>query len=90
MFLLNSTSVDAGAIFLYLHISVGPYDGASVLACASHPKVRSKNPKNFEYWFCGQLMSKIQNIFIKQHQRGRWRYLSLLAQSVGARFLACA
>lgn len=35
-------------------------------------------------------MSKIQNIFIKQHQRGRWRYLALLAQSVGARFPACA
>ena len=35
-------------------------------------------------------MSKIRNVFIKQHQRGRWRYLSLLAQSVGARFLACA
>ena len=35
-------------------------------------------------------MGKIRNVFIKQHQRGRWRYLSLLAQSVGARFLACA
>ena len=31
-------------------------------------------------------MGKIRNVFIKQHQRGRWRYLSLLAQSVGARF----
>ena len=27
-------------------------------------------------------MGKIRNVFIKQHQRGRWRYLSLLAQSV--------
>ena len=35
-------------------------------------------------------MGKIRNVFIKQHQRGRWRYLSLLAQSVGARFPACA
>jgi hypothetical protein len=26
-----------------------PHDGASVLACASHIKVRSKNPKDFEY-----------------------------------------
>ncbi|WP_109427615.1 hypothetical protein [Aggregatibacter kilianii] len=33
-------------------------------------------------------MSKIRNDFIKQHQRGRWRYLSLLAQSVDARFPA--
>ena len=33
-------------------------------------------------------MGKIRNIFIKQHQRRRWRYLSLLAQSVDARFPA--
>ena len=33
-------------------------------------------------------MGKIRNIFIKQHQQGRWRYLSLLAQSVDARFPA--
>ena len=51
-------------------------------------KVRSKNPKNFKYSFCQQTMSKIRNDFIKQHQRGRWRYLSLLAQSVDARFPA--
>ena len=67
-----------------------PFDGASVLACASQLKVRSKNPTNFEYWFCQRLMNKIRNVFIKQHQRGRWRYLSLLAQSVGTLFLACA
>jgi len=35
-------------------------------------------------------MGKIRNVFIKQHQRGRWRYLSLLAQSVKARFPTCA
>jgi len=35
-------------------------------------------------------MGKIRNDFIKQHQRGRWRYLSLFAQSVGARIPACA
>lgn len=35
-------------------------------------------------------MSKILNVFIKQHQRGRWRYLSLLAQSVDTHFPACA
>ena len=63
---------------------------ASVLACAYQLKVLSKNPTDFEYWFRQQLMSKIRNDFIKQHQRGRWRYLSLLAQSVGARFSACA
>ena len=34
------------------------------------------------------VMGKIRNIFIKQHQQGRWRYLSLLAQSVDARFPA--
>lgn len=67
-----------------------PFDGASVLACASHLKVRSKNPKNFEHWFCQRLMGKILNVLIKQHQRGCWRYLSLLAQSVGTRFLAYA
>ena len=33
-------------------------------------------------------MSKIRNDFIKQHQRRRWRYLSLLAQSVDAHFPA--
>ena len=33
-------------------------------------------------------MSKIRNDFIKQHQRERWRYRSLLAQSVDARFPA--
>ena len=54
-----------------------PLDGASVLACAYQLKVRSKNPKDFEYWFRKQLMSKIRNDFIKQHQRERWRYLSL-------------
>ena len=27
-------------------------------------------------------MGKILNVLIKQHQRGRWRYLSLLAQPV--------
>ena len=54
-----------------------PLDGASVLACAYELKVRSKNPKDFEYWFRKQLMSKIRNDFIKQHQRERWRYLSL-------------
>ena len=53
-------------------------------------KVRSKNPKDFEYWFCQQFMGKIRNDFIKQHQRGRWRYLSLFAKSVGVRFLPCA
>ena len=57
-------------------------DGASVLACAYQLKVRSKNPKDFEYCFYQQLMGKIHNVFIKQHQRGRWLYLSLLAQSV--------
>ena len=36
------------------------------------------------------VMGEILNVFIKQYQRGRWRYLSLLAQSVGARFPACA
>ena len=25
------------------------------------------------------VMSKIQNVFIKQHKRGRWRYLSLFS-----------
>jgi len=48
-----------------------------------------KNPKDFEYWFRKQLMSKIRNDFIKQHQRERWRYLSLFAHLDGARFLAC-
>jgi len=52
--------------------------------------VQSKNPKDFKYWFCQQLMGKILNVFIKQHQRKRWRYLSLLAQSGGAHFPACA
>ncbi len=33
-------------------------------------------------------MVKIRNDFIKQHLQGRWRYLSLLAQSVDARFPA--
>ena len=73
------------------HISLvknSPLDGASVLACAYQLKIRSKNPTDFEYWFCQQTMSKIRNDFIKQHQRRRWRYLSLLAQSVGARFPA--
>ena len=28
---------------------INPFDGASVLACASQLKVRSKNPKDFEY-----------------------------------------
>ncbi|HHV7050810.1 TPA: hypothetical protein ACUM1W_001819, partial [Haemophilus influenzae] len=50
----------------------------------------NKKTKNFEYWFYQRLMGKIHNVFIKQHQRGRWRYLSLLAQSVGTRFPACA
>ena len=45
-------------------------------------KVRSKNPTDFEYWFRQQLMSKIRNDFIKQHQRGRWRYLSLIYKSM--------
>ena len=54
-----------------------PHDGASVLACAHQLKVRSKNPKNFKYWFCQWLTGKTRNDFIKQHQRGRWRYLSL-------------
>ena len=40
--------------------------------------MQSKNPKIFEYWFCQRLIDKIHNVFIKQHQRGRW----LLAQSV--------
>jgi len=39
MILLNSTSVDAGAIFLYLHI----YDGARFPACAQfHQKTLQK------------------------------------------------
>jgi hypothetical protein len=28
------------------------------------------------------VMGEILNILIKQHQRGRWRYLSLLAQTI--------
>lgn len=79
--LLSSTSVDAGAIFLYQLISVGvlfsSHNGASVLACAYQLKVRSKNPKNFEYWLCQRLINKIRNVFIKLHQRDRWYYLSL-------------
>ena len=71
-------------------MQIPPFDGASVLACASQLKVRSKNPKDFEYQLCQQTMSKIRNDFIKQHYRGRWRYLSLLTQSVDARFSACA
>ena len=55
-----------------------PLDGASVLACAYQLKVQSKNPKNFEYWFCQRPTGKIRNDF-KQHQRGRWRYLALFA-----------
>ena len=35
-----------------------PLDGASVLACAYQLKVRSKNPKIFEYWFCRRLWVK--------------------------------
>ena len=35
-------------------------------------------------------MGKSRNDFIKQHQRGRWRYLSLLAQSVDTHFPAYA
>ena len=66
-----------------------PFDGASVLACAYQLKVRSRNPKDFEHWFSQRLWVKFA-MFIKQHQRGRWRYLFLLAQSVGARFLVCA
>ena len=54
-----------------------PLDGASALACTYQLKARSKNPTDFEYWFYQQLMGKILNVFIKQHQRGRWRYLSL-------------
>ena len=50
-----------------------PHDGASVLACAYQLKVRSQNPKDFEHWF-SQRLGKIRNVFIKQHQRGRWRY----------------
>ncbi|WP_204264900.1 hypothetical protein, partial [Haemophilus influenzae] len=57
--LLSSTSVDAGAIFLYQLISVGvlfsSHNGTSVLACAYQLKVRSKKLKNFEYWFCLRL-----------------------------------
>ena len=56
-------------------------DGASVLACASQLKVWSQEPKDFEHWFFQRLW-KIRNVFIKQHQRGRWRYLFLLAQSI--------
>ena len=50
-----------------------PLDGASVLACAYQLKVRSQNPKDFEHWF-SQRLGKIRNVFIKQHQRGRWRH----------------
>ena len=42
----------------------GPHNGASVLACAYELKVRSKNPKDFEYWFRKQLMSKIRNVLL--------------------------
>jgi len=35
-----------------------PHDGASVLACAYQLKVRSQNPKNFEYWFSQRLWVK--------------------------------
>jgi len=64
--------------FLLSTVSIPPHDGASVLACASQLKVWSRNPKDFEYWFCQRLIDNIHNVFIKQHQRGRW----LLAQSV--------
>ena len=77
------------SLFICIYLLENPHDGASVLACASHLKVQSKNPKNFEYWFYQQLMSKIRNVLIKQHQRGRWRYLALFAHLDGARFLAC-
>ena len=77
----------------YIPLKIVPFDGASVpldsasaLACASQLKVRSKNPKSFKYWLCQWPTGKIINVFTKQQQRGRWRYLSLLAQSVGARF----
>ena len=60
-----------------------PLDGASVLACAYQLKVRSQNPTDFEYWFRQQLMSKIRNDFIKQHQRGRWRYHFAVNPTIG-------
>ena len=53
-----------------------PFDGASVLACASHLKVRSKNPKNFEYQFCQWLTGKIRNVL-----------LNITSEDAGAIFL---
>ena len=53
------------------------YDGVSILACASQLKVRSKNPKDFEYWFCQQTMSKIRDVLLN-------------SPSDGASVLACA
>lgn len=44
--------------------------------------------KGFSILVLLTVMNKICNIFLKQHQRGRWRYLSLFAKSVGVRFPA--
>ena len=43
-------------------ISAYPPDGTSVLACAYQLKVRSKNPKIFEYWFMGKISNILLNI----------------------------
>jgi hypothetical protein len=67
-----------------------PFDGASVLACASHLKVRSKNPKNFEHWFCQRLMGKIRNVLLHSTSVDAGAILLYLHLSVGARFPACA
>ena len=50
MFLLSSTSVDAGAIIGDCYgTSVDACAIMGVLACAYQLKVQSKNPKDFEY-----------------------------------------
>ena len=38
--------------------------GTSVLAYAYQLKVQSKNPKDVEYWFFQQTMSKIRNVLL--------------------------
>lgn len=81
--------------FLYhtpflIHSTIGtlsmnkfPLDSASVLACAYQLKVRSKSPKNFEYWFCQQLMRRIRNDFIKQHFKNSPHFIYFLRHALG-------
>ena len=62
---------------------------SSLVPLSYQLKVRSKNPTDFEYWFCQRLMDKIRKVLLNSTSVDAGAILLYLHLSVGTRFPSC-